>query len=143
MSVTPQPVDPTGSKSTTDESQTDSATFPVATARTALAETEKTSAQCAPDSAFAIRADAFEIDPLGQIAELQAKLADAVPPEEPSIMRELAAGYLSIGFGDEALALLTNYQAQNSLLADIARAISERQFQQNSQLMGARQCGGN
>ncbi|MBY0420934.1 MAG: hypothetical protein K2Q06_01435, partial [Parvularculaceae bacterium] len=58
---------------------------------------------CLPDPAFAIDARAFKDDPLGAIADLQKQLQEAEVDEERDVSLKLALGYLSIGFGEEAL----------------------------------------
>jgi hypothetical protein len=97
---------------------------------------------CQPDGIFAINAADFEEEPLVEISALQASLADDGDPSRTDIVQKLVAGLLSIGFGEEALALLTDNDAQDSLRADIARIIAERDLAPGSALLAGENCSG-
>ncbi len=107
-----------------------------------VAEQQPLEHRCIADAALHIEGKAFDEDPLVEIADLQAMLADATGPEEKEILHKLAAGYMSIGFGEEALALLKDYGEGKSFRADIARAIAERPFEDDSRFMHAENCDG-
>lgn len=97
---------------------------------------------CIQDAAFAIDGQRFEKEPLVEIALLQAELANTKGDAQAQTVKALAQGYLSIGFGDEALALLTDHGAGESILADLARITSEKAPSENSLLLGAQRCTG-
>ena len=98
---------------------------------------------CLANNALAIDGAAFEADPLVQLAELQAQLGETRGgPEQDETIRALTAGFLSIGFGDEALALLTDAGQEASAFADIARAVAERPIAQDGALLAAENCRG-
>lgn len=98
---------------------------------------------CLSDDALAIDGAAFEADPLVQLSELQAQLGETEGgAEKEDIIRALTAGFLSIGFGDEALALLTDAGEEDSPFADVARAVAERPISQDGPLLAAENCRG-
>ncbi len=110
-------------------------------------ETERPAAsdkeyRCFANPAFHIAGEDFEAEPLVQIAELQMQLADVEAMQEDNVMRKLASGYLSIGFGEEALALLIDYGAEESIYAEIARIVAERPIGANSKILNAKHCSG-
>lgn len=113
-----------------------------ATEEAEVAPTKPTDLKCIPNSALAIDGDAFSDDPITQIAFFQAALANAPSKQKNQTMRQLAEGYLSIGFGDEALALLESYGQTQTLLADIARIVAERKPAEESALVYAKSCDG-
>ncbi len=98
--------------------------------------------RCLPDAALRIDGEAFDAEPLVEIANFQTQLADASGEEEITLLHQLAAGYISVGFGEEALSLLKDYGEGNSYRADIARAIAERPIGNDSQLIHAKNCQG-
>ena len=97
---------------------------------------------CLNDQVLEIKNDKFEEAPLVQITELQSAIVDASGADRDHLTRELISGFLSIGFGAEALALLNDQGAENSPLADISRIIAERPVDQNSRLLSAEGCSG-
>ncbi len=99
-------------------------------------------AKCLADAAFLIDAEEFEKDPLVSIADLQATLADPDPAEAKKSVHALARGYLSIGFGEEALSLLNDYDEADTLIADMSRIVAERPLQKNSRLLNSANCDG-
>lgn len=103
---------------------------------------EKSELRCLPDSAFALEGEDFDKEPLVQIATLQAQLADAKGAAAREVMHHLVKGYLSIGFGEEALGVLIDYDESDSLYADMARVIAEREPQSDSALAYAQNCSG-
>jgi len=107
-----------------------------------IAEQQSSEYRCLADAALHIDGEAFDADPLVEIADLQSMLADAKGEEEKEILHKLAAGFMSVGFGEEALALLKDYGEGKSFRADIARAISERPFETDSRLIHAKNCAG-
>ena len=86
--------------------------------------------------------DETDGSPLVRITDLQAQLADAELPESALLATKLAAEYLSIGFGDEAVSVLSSYGAQDTLFADMGRILANRPLNQNSQLLRAADCTG-
>ncbi len=98
--------------------------------------------RCLPDAALRIDGEAFDAEPLVEIANFQVQLAEASGEEEVRLLHQLAAGFISIGFGEEALSLLKDYGEGKSYRADIARAIAERPIANDSQLMHAKNCQG-
>ena len=99
-------------------------------------------ADCQPDSAFAIDGGRFDEDPLGAIAEFRAALDEAPELKRNAVADDFARGYLAIGFGEEALALLADRGEKDSLLADMARVVAERPLSNSGPLMGALECNG-
>lgn len=103
-------------------------------------------AACYPNDRFAINVEDFEDEPLVRIAELQAALAenseDAEKQDGGEAMHALVDGFLAIGFGEEALALLVDHGENESLRADMARIVAERPVSPDGALMGAKQCKG-
>lgn len=93
---------------------------------------------CRADARFAINAEGFDDEPLMRIAELQSALGDNEDGRDA--MRALVEGFISIGFGEEAIALLVDYDEGQSLHADMARVIAERPVRANGALMGAQGC---
>lgn len=98
--------------------------------------------RCLPDAALRIDGEAFDAEPLVEIGNYQVQLAEASGDEEVKLLHQLAAGFISIGFGEEALSLLRDYGEDKSYRADIARAIAERPIASDSQLMYAQNCQG-
>lgn len=97
---------------------------------------------CLPDPAFAIDGRGFKDDPLGAIADLQKQLQDAEVDRERDISMKLALGYLSIGFGEEAIEALADIGEERSLYADLARVIAGKKPAADGLLMGASSCRG-
>ncbi|MHA7871591.1 MAG: hypothetical protein ACX939_04500 [Hyphococcus sp.] len=117
----------------------DAATPPAATG-VSLASAPK--AVCRSDEAFVIDGAAFEETPLVQITDLQAALAEETGAARDATLARLVDGYLTIGFGEEALALLVDAGAGDSAKADIARVVAEREIAQDSMLLAAENCRG-
>jgi len=111
---------------------------PSASEPTTVAEDAKT--LCRSDARFAVNADGFDDEPLAQIAALQAALGEDRNDREA--LHALAEGFISIGFGEEAVALLVDHDQGWSLHADMARVIAERPVSPQGALMGARGCMG-
>lgn len=99
-------------------------------------------ADCQLDSAFAIDGGRFDEDPLGAIAEFRAALDETPELKRNAVADNFARGYLAIGFGEEALALLADRGEKDSLLADMARVVAERPVSNSGPLMGALECDG-
>ncbi len=99
-------------------------------------------AVCQPDSIFLIDGADFVEDPLIEISTLQGLLADEEDSNRVDIVQKLVAGLMSIGFGEEALALLTDNGRQDTIRADIARIIAERDLPADSPLRTAKNCKG-
>ncbi|MFQ5562727.1 MAG: hypothetical protein ACE5FO_04065 [Parvularculaceae bacterium] len=97
---------------------------------------------CLADEDFFIDGARFEKDPLIEISALQSQLARASLEEQKAIVEELAGGYLAIGFGEEALALLADYDKMEELIADIARVVAEKPAPASGVLMNAVNCRG-
>ncbi len=118
----------------------------VAATTNATAQTKPAAAaakqRCLSDAVFAIDGAPFEKDPLVAIDGLQTQLAEASQGEKRALMLQLVNGFLSIGFGDEALALLNGKGDGASILADMARAVAERPVAGDGVLMGAKNCAG-
>ncbi len=84
----------------------------------------------------------LEDTPLVRISELQLKLADSELPDSAILATKLAAEYLAVGFGDEAVSVLTSHGAQNTLFADMGRVLADRPLSDTSQLYKAANCKG-
>ena len=95
---------------------------------------------CRSDARFAVNAEGFDEEPLMRIAELQSALGEN--KDDRAAMRALVEGFISIGFGEEAIALLIDHGEGQSLHADMARVIAERPVPANGALMGAQGCMG-
>lgn len=95
---------------------------------------------CRSDARFAVNAEGFDDEPLMRIAELQSALGEN--KDDRGAMRALVEGFISIGFGEEAIALLIDHGEGQSLHADMARVIAERPVPSNGALMGAQGCMG-
>lgn len=101
---------------------------------------EEAKSLCRSDARFAVNAEGFDDEPLMRIAELQSALGEN--REDRDAMRALVEGFISIGFGEEAIALLVDHGEGLSLHADMARVIAERPVSANGALMGAQGCVG-
>ncbi|MEM8935803.1 MAG: hypothetical protein AAGC77_05295 [Pseudomonadota bacterium] len=97
---------------------------------------------CMPDGAFAFNADRFEDQPLVEISALQSALGAAEHDAQAAIAVELAEGFLSIGFGEEALAVLMDFGYGDAMRAEMARAVAEAPMDQSGIMLGARDCRG-
>lgn len=97
---------------------------------------------CLPDAAFALDGSGLDADPLGTIAALQARLAQAPAGGEHAAIEALAEGYLAIAFGDEALSTLAEYGEGASLRAEMARVVAERPLDNAGLILGADDCRG-
>lgn len=121
----------------TSEPEPHPAAVPVTHASTEPVST----AACVANTDLIIDGAALEENPLVAIAELQSQLAGD-DGEHGAAARQLIDGYLSIGFGDEALALLSDNGAGDTVLADIARTVAERDVSDTGPLLGAQNCRG-
>lgn len=97
---------------------------------------------CLPEGAFTIDGRDFEKDPLTALSDLQKELADAQINGKRETSERLAVGYLSIGFGEEALNALRSIGDDRSLYADLARVVAGKAPDPNGLLMGASNCRG-
>lgn len=111
-------------------------------AKTAAAEQTTPPHPCFPDEAFAIDGARFEENPLVEISELQARLANTSPEAQQQIVEDLAGGFLAIGFGEEAFALLADNGEDETLLADMARTVAEKPVSPSGALLNAVDCRG-
>ena len=59
-----------------------------------------------------------------------------------AVVRNLAAGFLSIGFGEEALGLLVDHHLDHTAYGAIAKLVAERSLDENHRLNQASQCAG-
>ena len=98
--------------------------------------------QCYSDADLYIDGSAFEESPMVAISELQAKLAGAEGEGQKAVALELAAGFLSIGFGDEALALLKDHGLSKTPLSQLATIVSEKPLPEDSLLKTSLPCDG-
>ena len=98
--------------------------------------------ECLSDNMFSIDGSDFEEHPLTAIEDLQLQLIDAQGAEKHSILRRLANGFLSIGFGEEALAALENKEKATPTLWEIAQIVAERPLNPNGVILGAENCTG-
>ncbi len=112
------------------------------TAQAADENAQELRRSCSSKHAFKIDGAAFEDEPMVKIAELQAELAEASDNAKQDIAHKLAAGFLSVGFGEEALALLTDYGKETSVYAGIAKIIAERPLETTDLLYGTPPCRG-
>lgn len=115
---------------------------PAAATPRAAPPAPKVVAACQPDEAFAIEGGRFDSDPLGAIAEFRTLMEEAPEDERRAATDEFARGYLAVGFGEEALALLTDSGGERSLLADMARIVAELPLADDSALINAEGCTG-
>lgn len=98
--------------------------------------------RCHDDGRLFIDGDALEDEPLVRIAELQSALADASDENHAEHIQNLVFGFLSIGFGEEALALLNDADAGDTLFADVARTVAQQPVDPNGPLVGPENCRG-
>lgn len=120
--------------------QTPAEPTPVVEVTTAAAETSP--AACYSDNSFALNIEGFEDEPLVRIAELQAAMAESEEQTDKTAVNALVDGFLAIGFGEEAVALLIDQDEGQSLRADMARVVAERPVAPDGPLMGAKECNG-
>lgn len=99
-------------------------------------------ATCLPDAQFHIDGADFDEDPLVAIADLQASIEGDNAAADLETIQRLVDGYLSIGFGEEALALLIDRGNAESIKTELARVIAERDNASNGMLLGAQNCRG-
>lgn len=97
---------------------------------------------CLPDADLAINPEGVEKDPLGVIVALREEFENAYPEDRGPVMDEFVRAYLAIGFGEEALALLSDHDASQTLLADMARVIADSSLAENGPLLGPEGCAG-
>ncbi len=98
--------------------------------------------QCLSDHALTIDGADFENDPLVEIEALQGRLGETTGAEKDAVMRKLANGFLAIGFGEEALAVLKDKDASAAALFEVAQAVAERPLDPDGVLLGAEKCSG-
>ncbi len=98
--------------------------------------------QCLSDNVFAIDGSDFEQDPLAAIESLQVQVIEAQGTEKDAILRKLANGFLSVGFGEEALAALKNKERSAPVLFEIAHIVAERPLASDGVVLGAQNCIG-
>ena len=98
--------------------------------------------QCLSDNVFTIDGADFEGDPLAAIEDLQIQIVDAQGAEKDAILRQLANGFLAVGFGEEALAALKNKDRSAPILFEIAHIVAERPLDANGVVLGAQDCTG-
>ncbi len=122
-----------------DQSQT-AAPIAGATPVTNASATIHRTASCLPDTYIGINAAEFEEAPLVAISKLQAELNNGDEMENEETILRLVDGYLSIGFGEEALALLVDNNAGHDIKAEIARVIAEQDLPSDSRLLRAQNC---
>lgn len=97
---------------------------------------------CINDDKLTIDGSKFENDPLYEIARLQTELAEAGRGVSKKFVEQIAVGFLSVGFGDEALALLTAHNLNDLPITSIAHIVSERPLEATGRFLGARNCTG-
>jgi len=125
----------------TPQEKTDPEPQPATVPVTQASAEPNLTAPCVANQDLIIDGAEFEENPLVAIADLQTQLA-AGDEDSGASVRQLVHGYISIGFGDEALALLTDNGAGDTILADIARAVAERDINETGRLLGAQNCRG-
>ncbi len=112
------------------------AATPVTNASTTIHRT----ASCLPDTYIGIDGTEFEEEPLVAIAELQSALDTGGEMKNEETILKLVDGYLSIGFGEEALSLLLDNNAGHDIKAEVARVIAEQDLPSDSRLLRAQNC---
>ena len=100
------------------------------------------SRQCLADQALKIDGDDFEADPLIEIETLQTQMAEATGPDREAAAKKLANGFLAIGFGEEATAVLKDIHEPDGAIAEIALVVAEQPLDADGVLLGAADCGG-
>ena len=95
---------------------------------------------CYPELAFKINGEQFEEEPLIAISQVQSELANADYEDQSKLAEELADGFLSIGFGEEALAILIDRGYGRTMRADMARALAETTLPKRGPLLSAIDC---
>lgn len=98
--------------------------------------------ECLADHALAIDGDHFEANPLVEIEALQTRLAETTGVEKAAVATKLANGFLSIGFGEEALAVLKDKENSNAALKEVAQAVAEQPLDSGGVILGAKKCSG-
>ncbi len=98
--------------------------------------------QCLEDHVLTIDGADFEDNPLVEIEALQLRLAETTGAEKDAVSRKLANGFLAIGFGEEALAVLKDKNADAAALFEVAQAVAERTLDPSGALLGATSCSG-
>ena len=96
--------------------------------------------ECYPEQAFKINGKPFEDEPLVAISEVQTELAHSDYDGQRALAEQLADGFLSIGFGEEALAILSDHGAGRTIRADMARALAETTLPKGGPLLSAIDC---
>ncbi len=98
--------------------------------------------QCLSDHDLTIDGSDFENDPLVEIEALQVRLGETTGVEREAVLRKLANGFLAIGFGEEALSVLKDKNADVAALYEVARAVAERPLDPEGPLLSAKNCSG-
>lgn len=99
-------------------------------------------AACLPDAQFYIDGADFDEEPLVAIADLQAAIEGDNAAADKETIQRLVDGYLSIGFGEEAMALLVDHGDGGTIKAEMARVVAERNTAPTGMLSGAQNCRG-
>jgi|GEM_PF-2506794 len=116
---------------------------PVLTASANAVEPQQTAQrECLPDHPLTIDGDDFEANPLVEIEALQTRLAETTGIEKAAVATKLANGFLSIGFGEEALAILKDKENSTPALKEISQAVAEQPLDPNGVILGAKACSG-
>ena len=97
---------------------------------------------CETNQAIAIDAVSFEEAPLVTIEALQTELTDKSGADAAILKRKIAEGYLAIGLGEEAYAVLSDGQNTPSAFVEIAQTVAQRSVAQDGYLLGAKKCSG-
>lgn len=125
-----------------EETQAAPVAEPAAEETRVAARAPKVVAACQPDEAFMIEGGRFDSDPLGAIAEYRTLMEEAPEEERRAATGDFARGYLAVGFGEEALALLEDAGEGESLVAEMARIVAELPLADDSALTNAEGCTG-
>lgn len=99
-------------------------------------------APCLPDEDLALPIEEIEKNPLGVITDLRDEFETADEGERAELLVDYAKAYMAISFGEEALAVLADNGADDTIFADMARIIAERPVSEKGPLLGARECHG-
>lgn len=143
MLIPPENTPPPATQKVDKLAQAEMSAAPLHTTQvSAETESENHSFSCLNDGRFFIDGSALEDEPLVRIAELQTALAAADGENRTENVQNLVFGFLSIGFGEEALALLNDSGSGDTLFADIARIVAEQPVDPNGPLMGPENCRG-
>ncbi|MEM9705442.1 MAG: hypothetical protein AAF850_05125 [Pseudomonadota bacterium] len=97
---------------------------------------------CLPASTFDLDAEAFDEAPLVTIAEMQKKLAQTDAMEQADIAKKLAAGFIAIGFGEEAQSILADFALTASPLNELARILAGKKLAATAVVPNGVDCDG-